>query len=405
MPKKVILYIDMNSFFVSCHEIINPQLKNKPVVVASSSRRAIVSSASYTARKYQIRSAMPLYQAKQICPQLICLSADFSLYTLYARKIYKLLKTMITNKIEIASTDEYCLDITDVYHKYGTVKNCAIFIQKLILEKIKLPCSIGVSYNKFLAKMASKINKPQGIFIFNENNIAQKLWPLDIKDLYGIGKKTADRLRKHNINTIYDFAHCQDSNLLLGLYGKGYVVLQKKALGINDTDFDFEFIKRKSLSYDFTLEYDTSDILLIHDYILKLALKIHFKTKILLVGGKQVTFAFKNEQRKWISKQMQLETFTNNLDVIYSTALILFEQIWNQKPIRALRINLGKITPLYQATRQLEMLKVNGCSRDFAKQSLQSKLIQDINDKYQQEISMSGANFLNVFNSTKPFKF
>ncbi|WP_375315080.1 Y-family DNA polymerase [Spiroplasma endosymbiont of Tipula paludosa] len=392
---KVIFYIDMNAFFASCHQVIDPRIVSKPIVVSSQSRRAIVASANYEARKYNIKTAMPLYQAKALCPTLICININRKLYIEYSHKIFNLLVNNFTNKVEITSIDEYCLDATNIYLQYNNAFECAKAIQNNILNSLNLPCSIGISYNKFLAKMASKVNKPLGIFIFKPHNIKTKLWPLDIKELSGIGKKTTEKLKNININTIGDFANSTNNWALQEIIGKGYFVLQQIALGktsnIND---QINFQEQKSISHDLTFEYDTENIDEIKQYLLDLTCKVVSRAKSNSLVGKIITFAFKTNRTQWTSKRISLTDYTNDIDTIYSSVLYLFETIWNYHSIRAIRINLGKTVNQYDLNIQLELFNPALSSEKKSQMTVQETIIKKINRQWKQEISMTGKKYL-----------
>ncbi|MCD7807986.1 MAG: DNA polymerase IV [Erysipelotrichaceae bacterium] len=186
---QIIFHIDLNAFFASAEMTQNPHLKGKPLVVAHNSRRSIVSTASYEARAYGIHSAMPLYKAKENCRDLIIVEPHFELYHQLSDSFFKIVESY-TNLIEIASIDECYADMsTYIINNHLQPYNLALEIQEKVYQKLNLQCSIGISYNKFLAKMASDMKKPMGITMITNKNYQSKLWPLPISDMYGIGKK------------------------------------------------------------------------------------------------------------------------------------------------------------------------------------------------------------------------
>lgn len=340
----VIIYIDMNSFFVSCHQAKDASLKNKPVVVSSDSRRAVVASASYEARQYGIHSAMPLYQAYHLCPTLIKINTDFQLYTTYSQKLLKFLSRKYSKLIEQCSIDEYCLDITDIYQKYGSTLKCAQKIQKDIKQKFDLPCSIGISFNKVLAKIASKLKKPEGISIINQKNLRTTLWPLPIAEMSGIGPKTSSKLKKLKINRIGDLATTTKYEQLKEILGKRYETLIQQAQGKTHETVNLNRqSERKSVGRDQTLEYDSDDQEFLQKMLKKLAHDVATRAQKRKFSGKTLVCGFKINRQKWKSKQCQLEHETNEEKIIYQTSVQLFNQIWaNNQPVRALRIALKK---------------------------------------------------------------
>lgn len=202
---KVIMHIDLNAFFATAETIKDPSLEGLPLVVAGTSRRGIVSTASYEARKYGIHSAMPTYQARQLCSNLIILPGDYEYYQKLSNEFFEYLKTY-SSIIEPASIDEGYVDITEQITNVNDPMKYLRDIQNGLYEKTKLKCSIGIGPTKFLAKMASDMKKPMGITIIRRKDIQKILWPLPIKDMFGIGKKTFPRLESLGIYKIGDLA-------------------------------------------------------------------------------------------------------------------------------------------------------------------------------------------------------
>ena len=185
---KIIMHIDLNAFYATAETIKDPSLVGKPLIIAGSSRRGIVSTASYEARKYGIRSAMPTYMALKLCPDVVIRGVDFALYQKLSNEFFSYIKRY-TNIIEIASIDECYADMTECMKD---VKDPYKFLEELmdlLYRETKLKCSIGLAPTKFLAKMGSDYKKPMGITIIRRKDIKKILWPLPIKDMNGIGKK------------------------------------------------------------------------------------------------------------------------------------------------------------------------------------------------------------------------
>ena len=213
---QIIFHIDLNAFYASAEMANDSSLEGKPLVISGNNRRAIVSTASYEARKYGIHSAMPLFQAKQLCKNLIIKPVNFDLYRRLSSQFFELISTY-SPLLEIASIDECYVDFSNyiIEHNIHPYKLAKI-IQNDVLNTLKLKCSIGIAPNKFMAKMASDMKKPMGITILNKSNYKQLLWPLDVSEMFGIGKKTAPKLKEMGILTIGDVANYDNYNKLLG---------------------------------------------------------------------------------------------------------------------------------------------------------------------------------------------
>ena len=168
--KRIILHIDMNAYFASVAQIADPRLKGKPVAVGGKSSRSIITTASYEARRYGVKSAMPVFMAKELCPDLIIVNSDFSLYEKYTRLFVEIIKRY-SIKIEMASIDECYVDMSEELINNPEPMKVVEDIQDKIFNELGLPCSIGVAPNKFLAKMASDMKKPLGITVLRKRDV------------------------------------------------------------------------------------------------------------------------------------------------------------------------------------------------------------------------------------------
>src|SRR5574342_193203 len=207
---RVIFHVDMNSFYASVEMAFDPDLKGKAVAIAGNveERRGIIVTCSYEARKYGVKTTMPLWEAKKLCPQLIVMKPNFERYRAASIGMFDILR-QYTEMVEPVSIDEGYLDITESF-EFGSPIDIAKSIQKRVLEQLDLPCSIGIAPNKFLAKMASDMKKPLGITVLRKRDIPHKLWPLKVGELHGIGKKTEEKLNKYGIISVKDLAHAAD---------------------------------------------------------------------------------------------------------------------------------------------------------------------------------------------------
>lgn len=231
---RVILHIDLNAFFANAEILRYPQYKNKPVVICKNSINSVITTSNYIARKYGINSAMPLSIAKSYCPNLIIIDPDFDYYKKISNQFFDLIKEF-SPIIEKASIDECYIDVTNSISMYSKPLDLIYAIKSKLLNDLGLECSIGIAPNKFLAKMASDMLKPNGITILRKKEIQTKLWPLDIKNFYGIGKKTINKCYENNLKTIGDIAHA-DLKLLISIFGKNYAFIIKDKANGNDND-------------------------------------------------------------------------------------------------------------------------------------------------------------------------
>lgn len=227
--KRKIIHVDMDAFFASVEQHDNPEYKGKPVIVGGLSERGVVSTCSYEARKYGIHSAMPMYMAKKLCPHGIFLSARRKRYEEVSAQIFDILYS-ITPLVEPMSIDEAYLDVTDIDKNPEII---ALEIKKKVKETTGLTISAGVSYNKFLAKLASDWNKPDGFMVITEEMIPDILKPLPVSKVHGIGQKSEERLKSMGINTIDDLLKLSQENLV-EIFGKVGVEIYLRIRGIDE---------------------------------------------------------------------------------------------------------------------------------------------------------------------------
>lgn len=206
-PGRIILHVDMDAFFASVEQRDNPSLRGKPVLVGGSSRRGVVAAASYESRKFGCRSAMPMGQALRLCPSAIVVKGNYRKYSEASKAVFEILRTF-TPDVQPISVDEAFMDLTGAMHLYEKQWGDAVLvhlgraIKEKIREKVDLPASVGISGNKFLAKLSSDLSKPDGLKILDPRDAERELAPMPVGVIYGLGPKTQDRLRQIEIRTI-----------------------------------------------------------------------------------------------------------------------------------------------------------------------------------------------------------
>ncbi|HKL84691.1 MAG TPA: DNA polymerase IV, partial [Bacilli bacterium] len=348
-----IMHIDLNAFFATAEVIRNPALANKPLVVGGTGRRGIVSTASYEARAFGIHSAMPTYMAERLCPNLIILPSDFKLYSRLSREFFDFVRHY-TSLIEIASIDECYADMTETLKN---VKNPIEFLtnlQKDLYEKTKLKCSIGIGPTKFLAKMASDYQKPMGLTIFRRRDLAQTLWKLPIKSMYGVGKKTYPRLEKIGIHTIGDLA-TSESEEVKNLLGKFYFTLKEWVTGYGSDEVNPEPDDPKSIGNSRTLASDTDDYDEIRSMIIYLCQEVSERAQAEKMLGSTIQIVLKNSDFSTINRSITLEKPTNDLGIIYLEAMRLFDKNYQGQMIRLVGVTLANLVAVSEVTTQLSL--------------------------------------------------
>lgn len=326
---KVYFHVDLNAFFASAEVLLDPTLSGKPIVVSGNTRRSVVSTASYEARKYGIHSAMPIQQALQLCKDLIVVPGHYSYYADLSNQFMQIMRSY-TNLVEQASIDECYVDMSEVITKYPKPLDLAFEIQKRVYIETGLRCSIGVAPNMFLAKMASDMKKPNGITVLRIRDVPQKMWPLPISEMRGIGKKTEPLMEEYNIHTIGDLARWKDMDRLKSVFGKNTENMIRRANGYDDRTLLTEY-DSKSMGVSETLLEDVTDYDELRGLIRSLCRKLSQRLKQEKKAGYHVTlricyFDFRNASR---SKKLSRPIWT--VDDLFLQAMILFESSYEEE--------------------------------------------------------------------------
>lgn len=351
---QVIFHIDMNAFFASCEINNRPEYKNKPLIVAHKSRRGIVSTASYEAREYGIHSAMPTYLALEKCPNLIIVEPHFDLYRKTSQQFFDIVSTY-SNKIEVASIDECYVDVSDSVSEYGGIIEMARKIQNQVLKELNLPCSIGISPNKFLSKMASDMKKPLGITMITRSNIKDTLWPLSIDEMFGIGKKTAPKLKLAGIKTIGDLANPKNFDTAHTILGKNTLIYYQHANGLDFSKVNAENRDLKSIGHSTTFQRDIRDESIMIETLQNLTKQVSLRAKKHALVGNNISLTLKYSRFESVVRSITIEDFTNDYEAIMANALILLERHYDGRPIRLLGVSLNNTISENKRMKQLTL--------------------------------------------------
>ncbi|ENY69307.1 DNA polymerase IV (DinB) [Metamycoplasma auris 15026] len=404
---KIIFHIDMDSFFVSCERSKNESLNNKPVVIASNSRRAIVTAMSYEVKNQGFKVGDPFYKIKDKIANLVVIEPHYELYSLMSKKIFKFIQDFFSSKIEIYSIDECYIDVTDEVKKFHSPIEMAKEIQNKILEIFKMPCSIGISYTKFLAKMSTNKAKPFGILETTKKDIKNNFYNLPVNKIFGVGKAIAPKLIHSNINTYEDLINCENDLLLRSIFGKNYYLFIKDLKGENTKEHILvSDIKSISNSKTFMSEdYDDLNVLL--NELRAITINISQRAKDLNLEGKEIAVSIRNQERIWIHKSKKMAALTNDFDTLFKYVSSLFISMWDDNKIRGLGVALNTLVSIFDDNNSLDL---------FANQSknLVEKIISENNfaigkntlktlDQYKKEINENVENIKFLRKNTKSY--
>lgn len=375
--ERVVFLVDMNAFFISCEMTRNSELMGKPAAVAGdpSRRTGIILAANYEARSYGVKTAMVLHEALKLCPHMLLVPPDHSYYQRMSDEVMQLLNNY-TPIIEKNSIDEAWLDMSGTEALFGKPLQAAETIMEDIKNTLGLWCSIGISENKFLAKMASDMKKPLGITELWRKDVKNKLWPLPVNNMYGIGGKTAVKLKSLGIQTIGDLAGYDRQQLTrsLGKVGEEYHL---KANGIDDSPILLEAEDIKSIGRSTTLPQDSTDLEHLKLILMELSEDIGMSARKNNKKGRTIQLAIKFSSFESISRQMTIPATCSTKDIFGAGLKLLRENLNRNKPIRLIGISLGGFED--QELHQLSLFE------DTAKDGKYEKIdrvMDEIRDKY-----------------------
>lgn len=352
----VIFHIDLNAFFASAEILFNPDLLGKPVAVSGMTRRSVVTTATYEARAMGVHSAMPINEALRLCPGLIVVHGSYERYQQLSKQFMDIIRKY-SNLVEPASIDECYADMSETIKKYKRPLDLAWQIQQELKLDLGLQCSIGVAPNRFLAKMASDLHKPMGITVIRKQEVKTKLWPLSIKEMQGIGKKTAPELINLGIHTIGDLANYADEERLRLILGKNTLIYKQRANGIDYTLLENN-TETKSMSQSTTLNYDFTEYAEIKETLSVLAKKLAGRLQKENYTGTLISISIRYFNFETIVRSKKLDYHLNLAQDIFEETLNLYdENSVDDIPIRHLGISLSNLILLNEATEQLSLFE------------------------------------------------
>ncbi|MBP0724361.1 DNA polymerase IV [Bacillus sp. RG28] len=407
VPKngRVILHVDMNAFFASVEIANDPSLKGKPLVIAGNEkeRRGIIVTASYEARAYGLKATMPLWEARKKCPNMVVKLPNHELYRKVSRQMFAKLGT-ITPLVEAASIDEGYLDITDC-RDLGHPIEIAKKIQQILLDELGLPCSIGIAPNKFLAKTASDIKKPQGITILRKRDVPLTLWPKKIREMHGVGLKTEEKLNTIGIYTIEDLAK-SDINKIQALLGSNGISLKNHANGIDEREVDpSRMLSYRTIGHSSTFSSDVSDEHIIASSFEKLSNRVCDRLRKKGLNAETISITLRFKDRKTITRSMTTQSPIQEGSSIFKEVMKLWKNNWNGEPLRLIGVTTSNLVAHDEVTKQLDLFSYE----QDAKQEPLMETIQKLKNKFGEDIiglgrskqKINSKNILDVLKTTE----
>jgi len=338
-----ILLADMNSFFASVHQAIDPSLRGRPVIVAGdpAKRHGIVLAASYEAKAYGVQTGMVLNEARNLCRDGVFLKPQYSQYVDFSTRIIRIMKDF-TPLVEPFSIDEAFMDVSGCEQLFGTSLDIAGQLKKRIKEEVGVLCSVGVGPNKLLAKMAASMQKPDGLTVLDFSDVKEKMWPLQVRELFGVGRRLEKKMHELNIHTIGDLA-CYPLPVLRKKFGLMGHVLHLSANGIDYSPVNPQsFEKVKSIGHQITLSRDYKGYHEIEGVVLELCDIVCRRVRLGGYVGRTVNLSLKDTEFIWITRSSTMASYTANAADVYRTASELLYRHWPEwKPVRMVGVSLS----------------------------------------------------------------
>lgn len=399
MTEQVIFHVDVNSAFLSwqakyeleqLHAERDLRLIPSAVGGDPATRHGIVLAKSTPAKKYGVTTGEPLARALEKCPQLVIVQPRFDEYVRNSRAFIEILRE-VAPIVEQASIDEAYCDMSGTRRLYGDPVAFAHQLKKRIREELHFTVNIGISDCKLLAKMASDFEKPDRVHTLFPDEIEQKMWQLPAGELFLVGRSSAQKLHSLGIHTIGDIAH-MDPEILRLHFGKQGTAMWEHANGIDPTPVQAVSDAAKSYGNSVTLRFDVTDADSAKKILLSLCETVGARLRADHTYIRNVTVTIKDCEFRTTSHQVALSEPTNVTELIYQQACLLFDQSWNQSPIRLLGVSAGKTTD--ESYHQIDLFSGSSGSPAPEKLSKLNAAIDQIRDRYGED-SVKRARFLN----------
>ena len=380
-PRRI-MHLDMDAFFASVEQVDNPELRGKPVIVGGGDR-GVVSACSYEARKFGIHSAMPMFRARKLCPHAVVVSGRMGRYSEVSHQVMEVLERF-SPVVEQASVDEAYLDITGCERLFGTPKVMAMRIKAEIREATGLNCSVGIAPVKFLAKISSDYDKPDGLFILEPDQVADFLRDLPVAKIPGVGKSTQSLLDQLGVRTCGDVLR-YPAEFWSRRFGLGGESLYRRAQGIDAREL-VTSREAKSEGAENTFERDTRDVEELTRWLGHQAERVGARMRRHGYEGRTVTLKVKYGDFKQITRSRTLPEPTSETEVIFATTRALLAEVDLSRPIRLIGTSVSNFAT---GPRQLSLFEALGKDDSERRRKLDAAL-DEIRERFGRESVVRG---------------
>jgi DNA polymerase IV len=370
---KIIVCVDMDAFFASVEQQANPALRGKPIAVTGAGTRTVITTSSYEAREYGVKTGMTVYEAKRLCPHIILVTGNNKKYAEICRRLEEICAGF-TPDLELYSIDEVFLDITGSHHLWNGPENLARAIKDRVRTELGITCTVGMGPNILIAKLASDLAKPDGFRWIGDDTVASVLEKLPVKKLWGIGPHTEKKLRTMGITTCGALGKAPLSLLVqrFGVIGE-----RLKAMGNGKLERPLEVTppEPNSIGHSVTLPHDIWKREEITNCLLRLSEKVGRRARRYGHRGKRITLTVRYSDFKTFTKQATLPASTNDTGEIYRSAVAILDGINLRKSVRLLGISLSC---LGKGGDQMLLFH----EADSEKKAALARAVDTVNDKF-----------------------
>lgn len=376
--QRAIIHIDMDAFYASVEQRDNPELKGKPVIIGGSvESRGVVSTASYEARKYGVHSAMPMAEAHRLCPDGVYLPVDMQKYRLVSHQIMDIFHRF-TPEVEAISLDEAFLDVTASQKLFGTAEEIGREIKRLIKTELNLTASVGLAYNKFLAKLASDMDKPDGFYQIGPEELESKVWPLPVRRMMGVGGKTAQLLEGMGVRTIGQLAK-MNMGLLEHILGKQGIMMYEVANGVDNRMVE-PVRESKSVGRETTFPKDISERYVLETILFTLADDVCHTLRATNLKGRTVSIKIRYPDFQSITRAQTLDGYTSSFEPVFEAVKQLMEHNYKDgTPVRLIGVTVSGLKKDDEIIEQQDLFSDGGAQK---KQAALNSVMDKINEKY-----------------------
>ncbi len=392
---RAILHVDMDAFYASVEQRDRPELRGQPVIVGGVGVRGVVATASYEARKFGVHSAMPVGEARCLCPDGVFLAPRMAAYKEASEQVFEILKRF-TPLVQSLSLDEAFLDVTASQSMFGPAIKIAREIKQQIYIRTLLTASVGIAPNKLVAKIASDLRKPDGLVVVTQNEVQATLDPLPIAKLFGVGPKTQVKLREQGVYTFRDLRSAGDAQLH-PIFGRDAHTIRQRASGIDNRPVLAEW-DEKQISTETTFDVDIDNAKLLRGELARLADKTSTRLRAKQISAHGIAVKIRRHDFHTFTRQRHCQPATNDSRVIAAYAQTLLDEWLAEHPGAAVRL-LGVGVYDLAAVTQLSLFDASTAPEQMEMSSDSSRLdtaVDRIRAKFGVSAVMRGSNLSNT---------